>query len=496
VYIYTEEVVFLAQRKGIMKKHLLIVLACLSLLILLFACDDKAAVSQIVEYSTPTIKGTISIPAGSSVSPDGVYVKVIDSSDKTVTIQKVGTDGTFVIQNLSADAKYKLLFTSKEPDTLNRDVSDEKGTDGVGGWMHDVVPAVKEGKDVGFVKMKPLGTIKGKAVVDGATEHYDTTVYIPGTSYVAMTDKDGNYAIYNVPEGTYTLRYTHEDCVAVMTEDVMVVCADDTTHPEKTLGEVKLLSNKGTVQGKAVLGDGSDSTGITIKLENEDKSRSYTASTSADGTYTLSDVEPGRYRVIASFAGYLAMETEYFNVENSTLTTVSESLVLLKNAGTISGYVGLSDNDSDSSGIIVSIVSSDGSNRFSVVTSQDGSFTKRVKAGDYTITASYPGYISQSATVTVVENNVSDVLIADLTPSSAAVTGSVILEGSSDYSGIVATLQSADDGSVSFAEVTGADGTYRISGIKKAGTYLLNTIMHVFTDMFKPRPARHRHQAA
>lgn len=405
-----------------MRKYLPLIIVCLTLLTLLSSCDEKPASSQIVEYSTPTIKGTVSIPDGSNVSPESVYVKVIDSSNNTVTIQKVNSDRTFVIQNLNADTKYRLLFTSSEPDTINRrDINEEK-TDGIGGWVEDVVPATQEGKDIGSVRMKPLGTIKGKVLVDGASEHYDTTVYIPGTSYVAMTDKDGNFSIYNVPEGTYTLRYIHEDCVAVMTENVMVVCTDDVTHPEKTVGEVKLFSNRGSVEGKAVLGDSSDSTGITIKLESEDKTLSYTGSTSSDGNYIIPDVVPGRYRVIASYSTYLSQITGYFDVSAGTVTSVDEVLELLGNFGTVKGSVSLSGSEKRE-GIQILIKDTASTNSYAVITDADGAFTKRLKPGVYTLTASFSDYASQTKTVNVTADETITIAFGPLSSVFGTVTG-------------------------------------------------------------------------
>ncbi len=405
-----------------MRKYLPLIIVCLTLLTLLASCEDKPASSQIVEYSTPTIKGTISIPDGSNVSPESVYVKVIDSSNNTVTIQKVNSDRTFVIRNLNADTKYRLLFTSSEPDTINRrDINEEK-TDGIGGWVEDVVPATQEGKDIGSVRMKPLGTIKGKALVDGASEHYDTTVYIPGTSYVAMTDKDGNFSIFNVPEGTYTLRYIHEDCVALMTENVMVVCTDDQTHPEKTVGEVKLFSNRGSVEGRAVLGDSSDSTGITIKLESEDKTLSYTGSTSNDGNYIIGDVVPGRYRVIASYSTYLSQITGYFDVVAGTVTSVDEILELLGNFGTVKGSVSLSGSE-NREGIQILIKDTASTNSYAVITDADGAFTKRLKPGEYTLTASFADYASQTKTVTVTADETITIAFGPLSSVFGTVTG-------------------------------------------------------------------------
>ena len=242
--------------------------------ILFFSCEQPNNEIPVQEYSTPTIKGTLSLPAGSTVNPGDIYVKVIDSTGAAVKVQKANSDKTFVIQGLNAEMKYSILFTSVEPDFANRGISRAaEKSNGVGGWIHAIQPAIKEGNDVGNVKMKPLGTIRGKALIDGKSEHYDTTVYIPGTSYIAMTNADGTFAIYNVPEGTYTLRYTHEGYMPIMTEGVILTCPEDAENPETTTRDVKLVSSSGTVEGVALYDGLTSHSGITIKLESEDRTK-------------------------------------------------------------------------------------------------------------------------------------------------------------------------------------------------------------------------------
>ena len=136
--------------------------------ILFFSCEQPNNEIPVQEYSTPTIKGTISLPSGSTVNPADIYVKVIDSTGAAVKVQKANSDKTFVVQGLNAEMKYSILFTSVEPDFANRGISRAaEKSNGVGGWIHAIQPAIKEGNDVGNVKMKPLGTIRGKAFIDG-----------------------------------------------------------------------------------------------------------------------------------------------------------------------------------------------------------------------------------------------------------------------------------------------------------------------------------------
>jgi hypothetical protein len=56
------------------------------------------------------------------------------------------------------------------------------------------------------VNLTPTGTFAGVATLENATDHQGTIVYVEGTSYVAVTDPAGNYAISDVPVGSYTVR--------------------------------------------------------------------------------------------------------------------------------------------------------------------------------------------------------------------------------------------------------------------------------------------------
>ncbi len=59
------------------------------------------------------------------------------------------------------------------------------------------------------VDLTPTGTFSGVATLENATAHQGTVVYVQGTSYVAVTDPTGAYAITDVPVGSYTIRAEH-----------------------------------------------------------------------------------------------------------------------------------------------------------------------------------------------------------------------------------------------------------------------------------------------
>ena len=441
--------------------YVFIVLIVFSLFI---SCKPETEVPSEISYSTPTIKGTISLPSGSNVNPSEVYVKVVDESGNTAKVDKVNSDKTFVIQGLKEGTKYSILFTSEEPDHSNMRglLRDPDKSNGVGGWIHDVVPEIVTGKDVGSVKLKPLGTIKGKVFIEGASEHYDITVYIPGTSYIAKTDKDGSFNIYNVPEGKYTLRYTLDDHLPIMLSDVMLVCPEDVEKPEVNVKNVTLKSSLGSVEGRAILGDSNDSTGVKVNLESEDKSLTYPAFTSKDGYYTISGIQPGRYRTIVSYDGYTSQMSSYFDVTAGTLTKADTLIELYSSSGYLKGTVSLNDSDTKS-GIAVTIRSKDNGNTFTVMSDEGGAFTKRLKPGTYTVDFSHSDYSSYTVDATVVENNTTTLNAVTLYSIYGTITGRSFSPEETitliDKDGNpIQTLQSSND------------CTYKFSGIQ-SGTY-------------------------
>lgn len=216
-----------------MKSKYYIVYLLVFLSIFCLVSCEEAAVS-ISTTIKPTIVGTVSVPSSFNIKAEDIYVKAIDEGGNTVTVRKVHSNGSFEINNLNPNKTYSIMFTSIEPDYVNRAITDiVVDENGVGAWINDVQPNEEGITDIGSVKLKKLGTIKGKALIDNKTEHYDITVYIPGTSFIAKTDKDGFFSISNLPEGSYTLRYTLDKYLPVMVENVDLVCLDEDDNPEK-----------------------------------------------------------------------------------------------------------------------------------------------------------------------------------------------------------------------------------------------------------------------
>ena len=456
-----------------MKRIAQIIVIALLAAFLFISCEQQVINNTPEVKATPAIRGSVSIPKGSGLTGSDFYVRVMEG-EKAVYTGKVSSDGTFAISGLKEEISYSLLLTTEEPGDIKaseKDIS-RAGTSGYGGWLSNVSAAVAEDANIGSVKVKPLGTIKGVVTKDGAEDGYDTTVYIPGTSYLAMTDGEGNFSIFNVPQATYTLRFISSGYMAKMVDNVVLFSESDTVNPEITVATQKLIRNVGSIEGFAVRDGETDNSGITLRLEQENSTVNLSATTATNGYFRIDEVPPGTYRVLASYAGYLSQASGYVSVTAANLTTVAEKLELAQNIGTINGSVSLSES-TQKGGINISITGLDSERRYSAVTAEDGTFRRNVSAGRYEVSAFYPGYNGISTEVSVMQGMSVQVDLGALSSAYGTVSGRIVLEGSVDASGVVVTITDSSDSSRHYSTVTDAQGTYLITGIASAGSYLI-----------------------
>ena len=454
-----------------------ILMIAISVIALFTACKEEPN-SNAPEQKvlTPTIRGSVSIPKGSGLSGSDFYIRVMDG-DRAVYTGKANDDGSFSVAGLKEETLYKILVTTAEPGNISensKDITDSKQTEtsGYGGWLTDVVASVDEQSNVGQVAVKPLGTIRGVVTKTGSEDGYDVMVYIPGTSYMAITDEDGNFSIFNIPQETYRLRITSSGYIARMIEDVVLYSEDDSS-PVRTINEIILIRNTGSIEGFAVRDGEIDNSGITIRLEQEGSTVNLSASTAINGYFKIDNITPGKYRILASYSGYLTHASDYYDVVPARLTSIADRIELAQNIGTVRGSVSLSDS-TVKGGISITITGLDSERNYSAVTTEDGNFNRNVSAGSYRVTAYYPGYSSKNVEVTVFQGTSVDAEIGALSISSGIVTGRVVLDGVfDDYSGIVVTLTSTADSNDRYSTFTDIQGSYTISGISKACDYTL-----------------------
>ena len=169
----------------------LVVLSCLFFAV---GCDGdspapsnpeqtKGSISGIVEYSSSSGNGGILITVegfGSDGLSKGVCVQTSTSSDGRYSIGDLDA-GEYTVYASSQNSREKAVTTNVK---------------------------VIAGQDVtaSILRLSPVGTIIGSIMVDGKTSDLTGyTIFVPSTSYIALTGSDGSFSLSDVPEGSYPL---------------------------------------------------------------------------------------------------------------------------------------------------------------------------------------------------------------------------------------------------------------------------------------------------
>lgn len=451
-----------------------------------FNLNAGKTVSQLgVVMGTVKLSENLSESIREKLADCTVYV-LSDDIPGVVKSCKIGE--TYYFDGLDITKSYKFYFSNKEPGVIpgrktGRAVTTETSEDSNGepvvSTVTEVVPA--EGGISVDVDLKASGIIRGTAKrfdVTGVEEndHGGTVVYIPGTSYSAYTDSDGSFAISGVPQGQHTVRAQYAGYTFAEKENVLLT-SDNGSVPETIIEEEFNLSfGKGIVKGTVVYSDSvssAENNGITIVLTNAD-GMSYTAQTNSSGAYSIVDIYPGTYQAELYADGYENAVITDIKIAGATVTFIPTTTLQVI-GGTLSGSVSIS-GKADLSGISILAVNSDTKKSFFAITDSNGNFSwDSVSPGTYTVSASYPGYLTSSVTDIVVSmgSNISGVIIPEMKESTYSIVGKVILAGvESGFENTSVLLQDAATLKSVANTVTGIDGTYTISGIE-AGTYLL-----------------------
>jgi hypothetical protein len=104
--------------------------------------------------------------------------------------------------------------------------------------------------DLGTLELKYLGALQGKVTLESANNHSDIDVYIPGTSFIAKTDNEGNFIIFYIPAGRWTVKFSKSGYDELEIDDVEIKPSQITTLPAVQLtlpgsgsGEIIITAN-------------------------------------------------------------------------------------------------------------------------------------------------------------------------------------------------------------------------------------------------------------
>ena len=453
-----------------MKKALHLFALIIAIVFTLVSCEQSpVTIIQPVQVDSvsASIKGNLALPESGKVAASDVWIKVSCNGD-TKSIIKANEDGSFVVSGLREDERYDVLFTTERPETANsKDISrGDNSTSGYGGWLSNVTAAINEGNNVGAVTISPLGTIKGKVTLDGETEHFDILVYIPGTSFSAYTNADGDFFMYNVPEGTYSVRATYlkSGFGSVLKNDVAVRGSktDREEHPVTQMDDITLYRDLGVIEGKVLLDTDESPLGITVMVKSEDGSFTYTSSTDEAGSYRIIDVKPQTYTLYASKSGFDSAIVESVIVVPAA-TKIVPIQTLSSGVRYVTGKVSM-EAKTDHSGALITATNTKETNLiYSAISNTDGDYSLvNMKPGQYRVVITANNYNTvTSGVISVLTDSVVNLGTTQMTIIRGTIMGSAVLEGRGTNAGIKAELMKGTD--VYATTTTDDSGLYAFS---------------------------------
>lgn len=453
-----------------MKKALHLFALIIAIVFTLVSCNQSpVTIIQPVQVDSvsASIRGNLVLPESGKVSASEVWIKVSCNGD-TKSIIKANEDGSFAVSGLREDERYDVLFTTERPETANsKDVSrGDDSTSGYGGWLSNVTAAINEGNNVGAVTISPLGTIKGKVTLDGEAEHYDILVYIPGTSFSAYTNADGDFFLYNVPEGTYSVRATYlkSGFGSVIRSDIAVHGSktNKEEHPVTQMDDVVLYRDLGIIEGKVLLDTDESPVGITIMVKSADGSFTYTSSTDEAGSFRINDVKPETYTLYASKSGFDSAVVEDVVVVPAA-TKIVPIQTLSSGVRYVTGKVSM-EGRTDHSGALITATNTKETNLiYSAISNTDGDYSLvNMKPGQYRVVITANNYNTvTSGVISVLTDSVVNLGTTDMTIIRGTIMGSAVLEGRGTNAGIKAELMKGTD--VYATTTTDDSGLYAFS---------------------------------
>lgn len=279
--------------------------------------------------------------------------------------------------------------------------------------------------------------------------------------YSDTTDPDGSYLITGIEPSNYTLIIS---APGYQTQPVGV----NPRNNQITIVNIQLVPNGGTIDGTVT--DAITTipiSGATIRIF-QGTELIQTAMTDGLGFYSVADLAPGNYIVLASASGY---QTQFQGAHVQVSITTTVDFALESSPGAISGTVidSLTSNPIGGAlvevydgSVVVGFADTDGSGNYTI---------SDLAVGNYTVIASATGYQSKTVGAGVISSATTTVNLA-LNPGAGIIVGTVI--DSSTNNPIAGASIKVFQGITLVASVlTDTNGQYVIEGVA-SDTYLVS----------------------
>jgi hypothetical protein len=321
---------------------LLSLLICATLGLLTSGCPLLQQESVSSESSTGSISGKVAVDGQANLGGIVVTAELTDGvksvgvqrmlAAKSQAVMPVAGQATAksVAGQATTDAAGTYTLTGLEAGTYTLNAASSDGV--LKGLATSVYVAVGSTTSAPTLKLGPTGEIDGRVLLDDSSSSLGIAVFIAGSSFNAMTDANGYFAMSLVPAGVgYTLvasKVGYDSFVTNASVEVNKI----TTLATITLKKPTPVPVTGSLSGSASLSDGPPDAGIFVYLLNT----TWVTVTDDAGSFCISGVAPGQYTVIASKAGYESASFAGVQVSAGSTFVMSVELGLTAIQNTVS----------------------------------------------------------------------------------------------------------------------------------------------------------------
>jgi hypothetical protein len=439
---------------------------------------------QSLSFTTTSTGLNVTMPANANIAPPGYYMLFI--------LNGSGVPSVASIIQVSATAAAVGTITGKVTNTAGAPIAGASvssggngaitGSDGgytlqVPGGTSTVTAALAgyqsasesvtvtagQSTQAATLQIQPInpGNVSG-TVVDGNGQPLSGAI-VSAAGLTTSTAADGSYALNNLPAGSTTIKASLTGFQSGSTT-VTVVAATTTAAPAITL-----VSGSGSITGSVKTTAGAAIAGASVGFGGG------TATTDANGNYTLNGVPVGTVQLVASASGFQSV-TQSVTVSGGSTSTANFTLAAAPAGGTVTGKI-----TNASSGAIVTGVTVSWSGG-STTSNTSGIYTlTNVTAGTQNITAAKTGYLSRTLAVGVTGGATSTLNIPIATAGKISVK--VVTSSGAVVSGATITIK----GGVISTTVSGlssSTGIFTTNWIP-IGTYTVTVAKSGFTTQSK-----------
>ena len=398
--------------------------------------------SIVLKSKYASITGTAAY--GDKSDASNISVTIEDSNGRTLKTVTTGATGVFTFS--VEEGTYTIRANAVDYNESSKTVSVKADS--------SYIIKIEE---IGSLK-NSYGRVAGKVIdadgkgVEGASIWLESS---DGNSYTLTTLSDGTFSRNDILIGEYSVSASKSDYKTTTLSLKYTVESSSLT----TIDDITLTSDYSLINGKVAFSDSSTPEGIFVVITDSNGTSVDTATTGTDGTFKFR-VGNGTYTVKASKDGYTAISREITVVFGKTYSLDMGSLKCVY--GTVKGKV-VDASGNAVTGAVITVTNMDGSvSPYTLSSNESGEFSSStILVGSYTLSITKSGYVDVVVnSIPVIGGSTYDVGTKTMVLGSAGITGRVILEGVSNYTGVTVTATSTSDSTKVYTTTTAEDGSY------------------------------------